>query len=120
MDESATIEELKRLAVEFRNDRDWGQFHDPKNLATGLSIEGAELLELFLWKNPDEVERFTSSQNGRRRLSEEIADVFIYLLYLCEACGIDLSDAFNDKLRLNGEKYPVEKSYGRHGKYDEL
>jgi NTP pyrophosphatase (non-canonical NTP hydrolase) len=120
MDDRTTIDELKRLAVEFRNNRDWKQFHDPKNLATGLSIESGELLELFLWKNPDEVSEYASSEKGQRRLGEEIADVFIYLLYLSDATGIDLSAAFRSKLELNGEKYPVEKSFGRHGKYDEI
>jgi len=120
MDDRTTIDELKRLAVGFRDERDWERFHDPKNLANGLSIESAELLELFLWKDPEEVSGYVSSADGRQRLSEEMADVFIYLLYLSEATGIDLSSAFRAKLEINGKKYPVDKSFGSHAKYDEL
>jgi NTP pyrophosphatase (non-canonical NTP hydrolase) len=120
MDRTTTIEHLKRKAVVFRNERDWEQFHDPKNLAIGLSVEAGELLELFLWKTETEVETFISSAKGKERLREELADVFIFILYLCEACGVDLSEAVKRKFSLNAKKYPTEKSMGSSKKYDEL
>lgn len=120
MDGDTTIERLKRLVIEFRDRRNWKQFHDPKNLAAGLAIEAAELQELFLWKLPDEVDALLASEAGRARLREEMADVTVFLLYLCEAAGIDLSDAVRDKVALNEKKYPVDRSYSSSRKYDEL
>jgi NTP pyrophosphatase (non-canonical NTP hydrolase) len=120
MDRTTTIEQLRRTAVEFRDERDWEQFHDPKNLSIGLSVEAGELLELFLWKTGSDVKTFVSSAKGRERLMEELADVFIFILYMCEACGVDLSDAVMRKIALNAKKYPTEKSTGSSKKYDEL
>ena len=120
MDQTTTIEQLKRAAVGFRDERDWKQFHDPKNLSIGLSVEAGELLELFLWKTETEVENITASQKTKERLGEELADVFIFVLYLCEACGVDLSDAVMRKIALNAKKYPRDKSMGSSKKYDEL
>jgi len=84
MEPKDTIEELKQLALAFRDARNWGQFHDLKSLAMGLSIEAAELLELFLWKDKKDAGDFVASETGRRRLEEEMADVLVYLLYLSE------------------------------------
>lgn len=120
MDEDATIEELKRAAVAFRDKRNWKQFHDAKNLAAGLAIEAAELQELFLWKSPAEVDAFLASEQGKQRLREEIADVAVFLLYLCEAASIDLSDAVRSKIAINEKKYPVDRSYNSNKKYNEL
>jgi NTP pyrophosphatase (non-canonical NTP hydrolase) len=120
MDQTTTIEQLKRAAVGFRDERDWKQFHDPKNLSIGLSVEAGELLELFLWKTETEATQSLASARGRERLGEELADVFMFVLYLSEACGIDLSDAVKNKLALNAKKYPKEKSMGSNKKYDEL
>ncbi|MBN2323213.1 MAG: nucleotide pyrophosphohydrolase [Spirochaetes bacterium] len=110
---------MKR-AIEFRDERNWKQFHDPKNLAAALSIEAGEIQELFLWKSKEEVERFVRSKEGIKRLGEEIADVFIYLLFLADSVDLDLSRAFDRKLTENGRKYPVEKSRGSNRKYDML
>ena len=120
MDTSATIEQLRKQVLRFRDDRNWKQFHDPKNLSIGLSIEAGELLELFLWKSEAEVAAFLSSAAGKRRLEEELSDVFIFVLYLSEACGIDLSAALENKISLNAKKYPPGKSTGSSKKYDEL
>ena len=91
----------------FRDDRDWKQFHNPKDLAVSISIEAAELLELFQWKNAEESARFAAE--NKERASEEIADVAIYLIELCDITGIDLASAIDDKLKKNARKYPIGK-----------
>lgn len=120
MDFSTTIQALQQKAIDFRNARNWEQYHTLKNLVMGLSIETAELQELFLWKNDDEVLAYFHSEEGQKRISEELADVMIYVLYIAHGAGIDLSEALENKIRLNGEKYPVEKCWGEKKKYDEL
>lgn len=117
---SDTFDDLQREAVRFRDERDWRQFHHPKDLALGLGIEAGELGELFLWLSNEEIQASIQDPAFRRRLAEELGDVQLFLLYLAEATGIDLAKASRDKLRLNAEKYPVEKSKGRATKYDRL
>ena len=102
----------------FRDDRDWKQFHNPKDLAVSICIEAAELLELFQWKTAEESARFAAE--NRERVSEEIADVAIYLVELADITGIDLAKAIDAKLEKNAQKYPVEKSRGRSTKYTDL
>ena len=102
----------------FRDERDWLQFHDPKNLAASISIEAAELLELFQWRHGEEALRH--ARENKERVSEEIADVAIYLIELADVVGIDLLKAIDDKLAKNAVKYPVEKSRGRITKYTDL
>lgn len=102
----------------FASDRDWDQFHSPKNLATALSVEAAELLEHFQWLG-DEQSR-TLPQAKRDLAAEEVADVFLYLLQLADKLGIDLIDAARAKLDKNAEKYPVDRAKGNAKKYDEL
>ncbi|MEC9464145.1 MAG: nucleotide pyrophosphohydrolase [Myxococcota bacterium] len=118
--EKTQLNELTEKVLTFRDARNWKQFHSPKNLAMGLSIEAAELQELFLWKKEQEIKDYLQTSKGHTRVGEELADVFIYLLYLAEACEIDLPKALGDKLVHNAEKYPVEKSYGSARKYNEL
>ena len=101
------VKELVDLLVEFRDERDWGQFHDSKNLALALSIEAAELNELFLWKKDAE-----SEQIDRERLKEELADVFAYALMLAEKNGLSVSEIVKEKIIKNAQKYPVEESKG--------
>lgn len=120
MDQSTSIQELKQEVIAFRDERDWQQFHDPKNLAMGMSIECAELQELFLWKNGEEIGQMLESRAGKERVSQELADVFVFLLYLADACQVDLAEAVARKMEVNERKYPVAKSYGRHKKYTEL
>ena len=106
------IDELVDLLVHFRDERDWGQFHDSKNLALALSIEAAELNELFLWKKDSESEKV-----DRTRLKEELADVFAYALMLAEKNGLSVSEIVKEKILRNAEKYPIETSKGSSAKY---
>jgi len=109
------FKELLGLLEQFRDERDWGQFHDSKNLALALSIEAAELNELFLWKKEDE-----SEQVDRAKLREELADVFAYAIMLAGRHGLEVSDIVKEKIAKNAAKYPVEKSKGSAAKYDDL
>lgn len=108
---------LERL-IEFRKERDWEQFHDPKNLAEAISIEAGELLELFLWKTTEQ--SCELSEQDINRLKEEMADILIFLVYLADAFNIDLFSAAFDKIEKNELKYPVEKARGSAKKYSEL
>ena len=103
------------MLEQFRDEREWGQFHDSKNLALALSIEAAELNELFLWKKEDEAE-----QVDRAKLREELADVFAYAIMLAGRHGLEVSDILKEKIAKNAAKYPVEKSKGSAAKYDDL
>lgn len=102
----------------FRDDRDWKQFHDPKNLSVSISIEAAELLELFQWMSGEEATRYAAE--NKERVSEEIADVAIYLIELADITGIDLAQAIEAKLEKNAKKYPIDKSRGVSTKYTHL
>lgn len=106
------LKELTAQLLAFRDDRDWKQFHSPRNLAAALAIEAAELQEVMLWMRDDEVAELVSSKEGHGRLSDEVADVLIYLLLFCEATGIDPEAAVRVKLAKNAEKYPVAESRG--------
>ena len=108
------FQELIDLRVQFRDERDWGQFHDSKNLALALSIEAAELNELFLWKKDSD-----SKNIDRERLKEELADVFAYALMLAERNNLSVSDIVKKKIQKNAEKYPVEECRGSSAKYKE-
>ena len=107
--------ELIDLLETFRDERDWAQFHDSKNLALALSIEAAELNELFLWKKDGESEAV-----DKQRLREELADVFAYALMLAGRHGLDVSQIVKDKISLNAKKYPVESSRGSSAKYTKI
>jgi NTP pyrophosphatase (non-canonical NTP hydrolase) len=120
MDEHDTLAVLKRRVIEFREARAWGPFHTPKNLAMALAIEAGELQELFLWKQDPEIRDLLYNRPFSTRVQEELADILIFLLYLAEATGIDLSEAVKAKLLKNQAKYPVSKSFGNSKKYDEL
>ena len=101
--------------IKFRDERDWKQFHDSKNLATALSIEVAELNELFLWKDVA-----ASEDVDKDRIKEELADVFAYAFLIADKHGLNVKDIVLEKIRRNGEKYPIEKSKGNTKKYNEL
>lgn len=109
------IIEITKALVDFRDERDWKQFHDTKNLAIALSIEVAELNELFLWKTNKELEEV-----DLKRLKEELADVFAYAFLLAEKHQLDVKQIVLDKIARNAEKYPVEKAKGTATKYTEL
>lgn len=109
------IDKITKALVDFRDARDWKQFHDSKNLATALSIEVAELNELFLWKD------ITDSENvDKERIKEELADVFAYAFLMAEKHGLDVKEIVLEKIKRNGEKYPVEKAKGTAKKYTDL
>lgn len=101
--------------LKFRDERDWKQFHDSKNLATAISIEAAELNELFLWKDVKE-----SEEVDKTKLKEELADVLSFAFLLAEKHGLDPFEIVAEKIKLNGEKYPVDKAKGTATKYTEL
>ena len=106
------IKEIIQEIVKFRDERDWAQFHNSKDLAIALSIEAGELLETFLWKSPQEAKK--------DKIWEELADVFMFALLLAHEEGLDVKDIVLQKLEKNRTKYPVDKAKGSAKKYDEL
>jgi dCTP diphosphatase len=112
------MDEVMARIRQFRDERDWLQYHDPRSLAVSISIEAAELLEEFQWLTAEQSRRH--AQENRQAVSDEIADVAIYLLELTDVLGIDLETAILSKLEKNALKYPVEKSRGKSTKYDKL
>lgn len=114
MIDSQLMEDL----LAFRRERDWEQFHTPRNLAAGVCIEAAELLEHFQWAKDAELPEIV--EKNRKAIEHEIADVAMYLSLLCNDLGVSLDDAVRRKLELNKQKYPVEKARGRSDKYDRL
>ena len=115
---SDSIRELTEAILRFRDERDWQQFHNPKDMAAAISIEAGELLEQFLWKTPPEAEERLSTHRGE--IQDEVADIGIYLIELADNLGIDLGEAILQKMEKNAQKYPVEKAKGKHTKYTEL
>lgn len=109
----------KRLQV-FANERDWNQFHNPKNLAMALSVEASELVEIFQWLTPEDALNLRNDPIKIAQASEEIADISLYLLRLADKLGVDIESAINSKLEKNAIKYPIEKSKGNAKKYTEL
>jgi NTP pyrophosphatase (non-canonical NTP hydrolase) len=112
------VENVLRRIRQFRDERDWKKFHDPKSLAASISIEAAELLEHFQWKTGDEASRYASEH--RDAVADEVADVAIYLFELADNIGIDIETAILQKLEKNSVKYPIEKARGVATKYDKL
>lgn len=110
--------ELLDELITFRKERDWEQFHSPKDLAISLSLEASELLEWFQWKTDDEIKLKLQSKK-REDLEDEVADVVAYLSYLCHDVGIDIDTVVSAKIKKNRLKYPVEKVKGSSAKYDE-
>jgi len=112
------LKSIQKKILDFRNERDWAQFHDPKNLAEALSIEAGELLENFLWKTTDQSRNLSPEE--LKNVKEELADIFIFLTYLSEEYKIDLLKEAGNKIAHNAAKYPVEKSKGSSKKYTAL
>ena len=106
------LHDLTQRLVAFRNERDWEQFHNPKDLALAISIEANELLEAFLWQGADEAKV--------EKVKEELADVFAYALLMANHYKLDVAEIVREKVARNAEKYPVEKARGSAKKYDEL
>ena len=106
------IEIIINELLKFRNERDWEQFHNSKDLALAISIESAELLELFLWKKAEEA--------NAEKVKEELADIFSFAFLLAQKYGFDIKEIVLDKIKTNGEKYPIVKAKGTSKKYNEL
>lgn len=116
----ADLDTVKDLLLQFRDERNWRQFHTLKNLIISLNLESAELLELTQWKTDDELATLKSDARFNEQLRDECADVLLYLLLVAEEGGVDLLQAAQDKIRKNALRYPVEHSYGSATKYTEL
>ncbi|HSI24830.1 MAG TPA: nucleotide pyrophosphohydrolase [Methylotenera sp.] len=112
---SDSLEDLRTRVNQFVAERDWAQFHTPKNLAMAMIVEAAELVEQFQWDTPTESQHL--SVGKREAVSHELADTFVYLLRIAEVLEIDLIQAANQKIDLNALKYPVEKAKGSNAKY---
>lgn len=114
---SDSLQQLRARLQAFVDERDWQQFHSPKNLAMAMIVEAAELVEHFQWMSEQESGNLPPEK--REQVAHEIADTFVYLLRIAEVMGIDLIAAANAKISLNAEKYPVEKARGSNAKYTE-
>ncbi len=112
------LSKIQEKILAFRNERDWAQFHDPKNLAEAISIEAGELLENFLWKTTEQSRNLSPEE--LKNVKEELADIFIFLTYLSEEYKIDLFKEVESKIAQNAAKYPVEKAKGSAKKYTVL
>ena len=112
------LQQVVERIRQFRDARDWKQFHHPKDMAAGLAIEAAELMELFLWKNEQEQTEIVETK--REQIEDELADIGMFLLELADNLNVDLLTAIEAKMEKNAAKYPVEKSKGRSVKYTEL
>ncbi len=119
-DATTPVSELKSRVLAFARERDWEQFHAPKNLSMALAAEAAELMEYFLWATPEQSRAVAQDPAKRAGLSSELADVVIYALEFANVTGIDLSAAIEAKMAANNQKYPADKSRGRADKYTEL
>lgn len=107
--------ELVEKILQFRDDRNWKQFHTPKDLAISISLEAAELLENFQWSGSD-----TAVLENKENMAEELADIMIYCLYMADVLGLDMEQVIAHKLAKNAEKYEVDKAYGNKDKYTKL
>jgi NTP pyrophosphatase (non-canonical NTP hydrolase) len=119
-DAETTVAELRGRVLAFVQERDWEQFHSPKNLSMALAAESGELMEHFLWAESKASLAVVRDSQKRPKIEDEIADVVIYALEFANICGIDLAAAIEAKMAANAKKYPVEKSRGRSDKYTEL
>jgi len=106
------FDEIIAEIIKFRDERDWEQFHNPKDLAIALNIETSELLELFLWKDAESA--------NKEKVKEELADILTYAFLIAEKYGFDVKNIIREKIKINSAKYPVDKARGTAKKYDEL
>ncbi len=119
-DSATTVADLKARVLAFVRERDWEQFHNPKNLSMALSAETGELMEHFLWATPEQSAVIVADPAKRTRIADELADVVIYALEFANITGLDVAAAIDAKMAANAKKYPVEKARGRSDKYTEL
>ena len=119
-DETTTVAEIKARVLDFAQERDWEQFHAPKNLSMALAAEAGELMEHFLWATSEDSREVMNDPKKREKIEEELSDVIIYALEFANMTGVDVAAAIERKMAANAVKYPVEKAKGRSVKYDEL
>ncbi len=119
-DQILNISQFQRQVAEFAKERDWEQFHTPKNLSMALSVEAGELVEIFQWLTPEQSLQVAHNEQLKERVGEELSDILTYLLRLAAIADIDLPQALHDKFVANAEKYPVEKARGNAKKYTEF
>ena len=119
-DDSATLSDLKDSVQDFIKERDWSKYHNPKDLAISISIEAAELLELFQWLKNGDISKELKKHNLMDRIKEELSDILIYSISLSNVLNLDLSEAIIQKIDSNRIKYPVEKIKGRYSKYPQI
>jgi dCTP diphosphatase len=119
-DSVTTLAELKNRLLAFVRERDWEQFHSPKNLSMALAAESGELMEHFLWATPEQSLVVANDPAKRGKIADELADVVIYALEFANITGLDVAAAIEAKMASNAKKYPVEKARGRADKYTEL
>ena len=113
-DKTTTVDQLKALVARFVAERDWRQFHDPKNLSMSIAIEAAELMEHFQWVRSDQLPELLADEQSRQEIEEELADVLAFVVSLANCLEIDLSDALAGKMKKNAEKYPPDDYHGRY------
>ena len=119
-DHNTTLNEIKDRVLKFAQERDWEQFHSPKNLSMAISAESAELMEHFLWQSSVASHTDLEDLKLRGKVEEELADIFIFAIEFANVTGIDIAKIIESKMSLNAKKYPIEKSKGRSDKYTEL
>jgi NTP pyrophosphatase (non-canonical NTP hydrolase) len=119
-DDKTTISELKEIVKKFCEERDWDQFHNPKDLAIGISTEANELLELFRFKSESNINSMMSDLKKRTEIGEELADILYFTLRFAQMNNFDLSEELKRKIMKNNERYPVSKAKGSNKKYNEV
>jgi NTP pyrophosphatase (non-canonical NTP hydrolase) len=119
-DKQTTIAQLKNIVKKYCEERDWDQYHSPKELAIGVITEASELLEPFRFKSEEQMKAMFVDPKKKEEISEEMADVLYFILRMAQLYNIDLSSAFDKKMGKNRKKYPIEKARGSNKKYNEL
>ncbi len=112
------IKKLTEKIIKFRDERNWKQFHNPKDVALSLVLEASEVVEHFQWKNKEEIAKYI--ETNKADIGEELADVLYWVLLMSHDLKIDILDALDKKIKKNEEKYPLEKAKGKHTKYNKL
>ena len=112
------IKDLTEKIIKFRDERDWKQFHNPKDMALSLVLEAGEVMEHFQWKNKEEIEKYVKT--NKEEIGEELADVLYWILLMSYDLKINVLDALDKKIRKNEKNYPIEKAKGKHTKYNKL
>jgi NTP pyrophosphatase (non-canonical NTP hydrolase) len=112
------IQKLIEMIIQYRDERDWKQFHNPKDVAISLALEAAEVLEHFQWKSKEEIDEYI--QTHKNHIGEELSDVLYWVLLMSHDLHIDIKEALEKKMEQNRAKYPIEKAKGKHTKYTKL